>query len=163
MGIPVSSSPFRVERQSQDQTKLHGISRNRSPNPTLAVNHFSSRSSPFPRLEAGAVCSLVGSVDATVVLNDLGLELLPVLGEVGWLLWCGLLAPGLLNTVARGGNSRSAGRVGARGARRVVCSVGSVHLVVVVLDGGPQLVGVGLGLGSFNHAGDDRVVAARLQ
>lgn len=43
--------------------------------------------------------------------------------------------------------------------RGVESGVGSVHLLVVVLEGSPQLVGVGLGLGGFSHAGNDRVVA----
>jgi hypothetical protein len=109
-------------------------------------------------LEASSVGSAVGGVDAPVVLDHLGLELLPVLGKVGGLL-CGLLAAGLLNRGAGSGGDGAAGGSSAGAAGRVEGGVCGVHLVVVLFDGGPQLVGVGLAPGGLGHAGDDGVVA----
>lgn len=118
---------------------------------------FSFQSSSL-RLEA--VESTVGCVDIAVVLNDLGLELLPVFGKVGGLL-CGFLAAGRLNRGAGSGADGAAGGGSTGVAGRVEGSVSSVHLVVVFLDGGPHLVGVGLALGGLSHADDDGVVARR--
>ena len=102
-------------------------------------------------------------VDAPVVLDDFGLELLPVLGEVGGLLWRNLLAPGLVDRGVGSRGDRAVGRGCSRATRGVEGGIGGVHLVVVVLDRGPQLAGVGLGLGGFGHAGDDGVVARGLK
>ena len=131
--------------------------------------HFSSRfsSRPFASsdLVAETVCRPVRRVDATVVLDGLGLELLPVLGEVGGLLLLGSRGSlaGLLDAGAGSGGGGAAGGVGAGGAGRVEGGVCGVHLVVVLLESAPQLVGVGLALGRIGHAGDNGVVAGCLQ
>jgi hypothetical protein len=128
-------------------------------------SHFSSRSWAPSDLVAETVRRPVRCVDAAVVLDGLGLELLPVLGEVGGLLLLGSRGSlaGLLDAGAGSGGDGAAGRVGAGGAGGVEGGVCGVHLVVVLLEGGPQLVGVGLALGRIGHAGDYGVVARCLQ
>jgi hypothetical protein len=128
-------------------------------------SHFSSRSSASSDLVAETVRRPVRRVDAAVVLDGLGLELLPVLGKVGGLLLLGSKGglAGLLDAGAGSGGDGAAGRVGAGGAGGVEGGVCGVHLVVVLLESGPQLVGVGLALGRIGHAGDYGVVARCLQ
>ena len=85
------------------------------PNPTLAQKSlfFSFQFSFTSGLVAETVRRPVRRVDAAVVLDGLGLELLPVLGEVGRLLLlrCGGSLAGLLDAGAGSGGGGAAGEL----------------------------------------------------